>query len=71
MNYAQVNLAAKEVVHLYNSDRPHFSLNLAALRKYIMLIAPMFLPLPNQMCRIDLLTTNFPCKRISGLDTNY
>lgn len=29
MNFTQVNLAVKEVVHLYNTDRPHFSLNLA------------------------------------------
>ncbi|MFZ0531754.1 MAG: IS3 family transposase [Anaerolineales bacterium] len=29
MNFTQVNLAVKEVVHLYNSDRPHLSLNLA------------------------------------------
>ena len=29
MNFAQVNLAVKEVVHLYNTDRPHLSLNLA------------------------------------------
>lgn len=29
MDFTQVNLAVKEVVHLYNSDRPHLSLNLA------------------------------------------
>lgn len=29
MNLSQVNLAVKEVIHLYNTDRPHFSLNLA------------------------------------------
>jgi len=29
MNFTQVILAVKEVVHLYNTDRPHFSLNLA------------------------------------------
>ena len=29
MNFAQVNLAVKEVIHLYNTDRPHLSLNLA------------------------------------------
>ena len=29
MNFAQVNLAVKEVVHLYNTDRPHLSLNFA------------------------------------------
>jgi len=29
MNFTQVNLAVKEVVHLYNADRPHLSLNLA------------------------------------------
>jgi putative transposase len=30
MDYAQVTLAVKDVVHLYNTDRPHLSLNLAA-----------------------------------------
>jgi transposase InsO family protein len=30
MSYAQVIPAVKEVVHLYNTDRPHLSLNLAA-----------------------------------------
>jgi putative transposase len=30
MNFAQANLAVKEVIHLYNNDRPHLSLNLAA-----------------------------------------
>jgi transposase InsO family protein len=29
MNFSQANLAVKEVVHLYNTDRPHLSLNLA------------------------------------------
>ena len=29
MNFSQVNLAVKEVVHLYNTDRPHLSLNFA------------------------------------------
>jgi putative transposase len=29
MNFAEVNVAVKEVVHLYNTDRPHLSLNLA------------------------------------------
>lgn len=29
MNFVQVNLAVKEVVHLYNTDRPHLSLNFA------------------------------------------
>jgi putative transposase len=29
MDFAQVNLAVKEVVHLYNSERPHLALNLA------------------------------------------
>jgi transposase InsO family protein len=29
MNFAQVKLAVKEVIHLYNTDRPHLSLNLA------------------------------------------
>lgn len=29
MNLTQVNLAVKEVVHLYNTDRPHLSLNWA------------------------------------------
>jgi transposase InsO family protein len=29
MSFAQANLAVKEVVHLYNTDRPHLSLNLA------------------------------------------
>jgi transposase InsO family protein len=29
MNFSQANLAVKEVIHLYNTDRPHFSLNLA------------------------------------------
>jgi transposase InsO family protein len=29
MNFTQANLAVKEVVHLYNTDRPHLSLNLA------------------------------------------
>ncbi len=29
MNSTQVNLAVKEVVHLYNTDRPHLSLNWA------------------------------------------
>jgi putative transposase len=29
MNFTQVNLAVKEVVHLYNTDRPHLSLHLA------------------------------------------
>ena len=29
MDFTQVNLAVKEVVHLYNTDRPHLSLNLA------------------------------------------
>lgn len=29
MNFSQVNLAVKEVSHLYNTDRPHLSLNLA------------------------------------------
>ena len=32
MNFTQVNLAVKEVVHLYNTDRPHLSLNLAVPR---------------------------------------
>lgn len=32
MNFSQVNLAVKEVVHLYNTDRPHLSLNLAVPR---------------------------------------
>jgi len=30
MNYAQTIPAVKDVVHLYNTDRPHLSLNLAA-----------------------------------------
>jgi transposase InsO family protein len=29
MDFTQVNLAVKEVVHLYNTERPHLSLNLA------------------------------------------
>jgi putative transposase len=29
MDFTQVSLAVKEVVHLYNTDRPHLSLNLA------------------------------------------
>ena len=29
VNFARVNLAVKEVVHIYNTDRPHLSLNLA------------------------------------------
>jgi transposase InsO family protein len=29
MNFSQANLAVKEVVHLYNTERPHLSLNLA------------------------------------------
>ena len=32
MNFTQVNLAVKEVVHLYNTDRPHISLNFAVPR---------------------------------------
>ncbi len=29
MNFAKVHLAVKEVIHLYNTDRPHLSLNFA------------------------------------------